>query len=92
MTPQPNREEIAHILLSYLLDTNPVARDYGPIPRDQSLYELGILDSGGVIELVVFIETRWLIQIDDAELTKERFGGIDKMAEVVFTKLTASAA
>lgn len=82
-------DKIVSELVNYLLETNPLARKLDPIPRDQSLHELGILDSSGILELVAFIEDHWSIAILDSELTDEMFGGLDKMASLVGSKLGA---
>jgi acyl carrier protein len=83
-------DEIVWVLTQYLQETNPVAKDYGPIPLDTPLYEIGILDSYGVIEMVAFIEDRFAIRIHDSELTKERFGGLAKMATLIGEKLSSA--
>jgi acyl carrier protein len=85
------QEEIAAILLKYIRESNPVAADMAEIPVNESLYELGVLDSFGVIETVDFIEKRWSIKILDSEITKEKFGGINKMAALVSEKLKGHA-
>jgi acyl carrier protein len=82
-------EHIAEELLNFIYDNNPVAEQHRPLPRDQSLYEMGILDSFGVVELVTFIESHWDIQILDSEITREKFGGINKMARLIGEKLAA---
>ena len=80
-------EEIVSELLEFIYDSNPVAEESKPIPLDESLYEIGILDSFAVVELVAFIEERWEIAILDEEITKERFGGVNKMARLVYEKI-----
>jgi acyl carrier protein len=82
-------EQIVAELLKFVVDNNPVARQCQPLPLDVSLMEIGVLDSFGVIELVSLIEKRWSIKIYDSELTKEKFGGVDKMARLVKEKLDA---
>ena len=49
--------------------------------------ELGYLDSFGIIELVTFLEKKYKISILDEELTKEIFGSINKMANLVLKKI-----
>jgi acyl carrier protein len=80
-------DEIVNELLEYIYDSNPLAEDARPLPLDKSLYELGILDSFAIVELVSFIESHWDIRILDAELTKEKFGGVHKMARLIGEKL-----
>src|SRR4030095_2480061 len=53
------------------------------LARDQSVLELGVLDSAGVIELLVFVESTWKIEISDEDITKERAGSLNKMAALV---------
>ena len=52
-------DEIVKELKEYILKSSSGAEAFGPLPLDESLFELGILDSFGIVELVVFIENRW---------------------------------
>lgn len=81
------RDEIIGEIVRYLRESVPAAAAYPSLPMDDSLYELGVLDSFGVVELVAFLEKRWRIQIFDSEITKEKFGSIHKMARLVEEKL-----
>jgi acyl carrier protein len=80
-------EEIVSVLLAYLMETNPLVKERGGLPLDESLHDMGVLDSAGIVELVSFIENRWSITILDAELTSEMFGAINRMAFLVERKL-----
>jgi acyl carrier protein len=84
-----NQEQVVAEILKYLYESNPVAAERGELPLDESLYELGILDSFGVVETVDFIEKKWSIRILDAEITVEKFGSINKMARLVSEKIDA---
>jgi acyl carrier protein len=84
-------DDIVEQLLSYVYSTNPVAEKCRPVPLEESLLDLGILDSFGVVELVSYIEGHWSIQILDSEITKEKFGGINKMARLIASKLDSRA-
>jgi hypothetical protein len=46
----------------------------------------------GVVELVEFLEKRWSIVIDESEITREKMGGVIKMANLVLEKLGIPAA
>jgi acyl carrier protein len=53
----------------------------GRPPRDDEVIpETGLLDSAGIMELVLWFETRYSISVDQADLTIENFGTIDAMA------------
>jgi acyl carrier protein len=82
-----SRQEIADTLIAYIRQAVPSLPENQIIPVDTSLYEVGILDSFGVIELVDFVETHWGIKVHDSELTQEKFGGINKMTALIETKL-----
>lgn len=80
------KEEIIQQLKKHILESYPSAKKED-LPLDQSLYDLGILDSFGIVELVQFIESHWAIRIEDREITPEKFGGILKMAALIEVKL-----
>jgi acyl carrier protein len=81
--------QIADAITEFVIRTKaPLGYDQNSLPRDQSLVELGILDSFGVIELIEFLEEHWQISIKDEEVTRERMGSINKMARLVAEKRT----
>jgi acyl carrier protein len=82
-----NKKKIELNLLNYFYETNALAVANKPLPQDQSLYDLGILDSLGVMELVEFIEKNWNIVIDDEEIIRQNIGGIDRMTNFILIKL-----
>ena len=78
-----NLAEITSALVDYILSQHPSKFTRETLPRDESLLELGVLDSAGVIEFIVFAETTWGIEISDEDITKERMGSLNKMAALV---------
>jgi acyl carrier protein len=70
-------------MVDYILSQHPTRFTADTLPHDQSLLELGVLDSAGVIEFIVFVETTWEIEISDEDITKERMGSLEKMAALV---------
>ena len=79
--------EIVDTIIDYLKKGNPMYNDLQEIPLDQSLVELGYMDSFGVIDMVTFLEGNYSITINDDEITKEKFGSINKMAKLVEKKI-----
>jgi acyl carrier protein len=75
--------DIVAKMVDYILSQHPSRFTAQTLPHDQSLLELGVLDSAGVIEFIVFVETTWEIEISDEDITKERMGSLDKMAALV---------
>ena len=76
-------QEITAALVQFVLSEYPSKYSPDTLPRDQSLLELGVLDSAGVIELLVFVESTWGIEISDEDITQERAGSLNKMAALV---------
>ena len=75
--------EIAKGLVGYITSQYPSGFTAETLPLDQSLLDLGVLDSAGVIEFIVHAESKWDIEISDADITKERMGSVNKMAKLV---------
>ena len=81
------QNEIIDTIIDYLKKGNPIYNDIKEIPLDKSLVELGYMDSFGVIDIVTFLEGNYSIKIEDEEITKEKFGSINKMAKLVEEKI-----
>lgn len=52
----------------------------------QSLLDGGIIDSGGVLQLVVFLESEFGFSVQDAEVVRENFDSIRNIANYVERK------
>ena len=48
---------------------------------DEVIPETGLLDSAAIMELVVWLETRFDVEIDQADLTIENFGTVNAIVE-----------
>ena len=53
------------------------------IPLDRSLVEAGIFDSFAVVEMLTFLETTFRLTIAEKDVTREKLGSIQKMANYV---------
>jgi acyl carrier protein len=60
------------------------------IGDDESLVDSGLVDSTGVLELIVFLEEEFGIEIGDEEVVSENLGSIARAAAFVERKLDAS--
>ena len=76
-------DSIRNQIVDYILRSHVSPYDATTIPLDQSLVELGVLDSYGVVELVSFLESNWSITIADSEITREKMGSINKMVSLI---------
>ena len=81
-------ESIQETIVSYVLENHISKYTMETLPLDQSLFELDVLDSMGIIELIAFIETNWSIVIEDTEITTEEFGSIRKIVALISKKIS----
>lgn len=73
-------EKIVKELIQEVLGLDQEAADN--IKYDQALYDFG-LDSIKAIELVVLIENKFDISVDDEELSIDNMESIDKIANLI---------
>jgi acyl carrier protein len=62
------------------------------IPDDESLLTNGRVDSAGMLQIIMFLESEFGIVIDDSELTLEDLVTIDRKADFVRRKRPPDAA
>jgi acyl carrier protein len=62
-----------------------------PYPKDASFLENNIIDSMNVIELVMFLEEKFYIQIEDRDITPDNFDSVTRLAEYVRRKQLLAA-
>lgn len=62
-----------------------------PLPGDASLTQTGIIDSLGVLELVLFIEERYGVKVSEAETLPENLDTVDNIVRFVGAKLAGNA-
>jgi acyl carrier protein len=79
----PQREDIVATLVLYVLSQHPSKYTERTLPRDRSLLELGVIDSAGVVEMLVFVEAAWGIEIAEQDLTAARIDSLDGLAALV---------
>jgi acyl carrier protein len=67
---------------SYLLATsaNPDVRQLGD---DESLLELGVIDSAAMVDLIAHLEKTYGIQVDEDDMTPENFDTVNSIAAYV---------
>jgi acyl carrier protein len=56
------------------------------VPDDYPLIENGVLTSLQTVELVMFLEDRFGILVEDEELDEENFGSINAISDLVASK------
>lgn len=74
--------------LTEFVVTNYLFGDITRAPRDDdSLVEDGIIDSTGILELIEFLESRFGIEVSEAETVPQNLGSISSLTRFVMSKL-----
>jgi acyl carrier protein len=81
--------QTAATVRAYIVENFLYVRPEYPLQDSEQLFSSGIIDSFGAMELIGFLEERFAIVIDDAEVTEERMGSIDAITRFVDGKLAA---
>lgn len=79
MTETAIRETIRGHILENLMFTDDPSR----LPDDASLLEMGVIDSTGVLELVLLMEENFAMKVQDAAIIPENFDSVDRMVSFV---------
>ena len=81
METQIRAELTEFIVMNYLFgDITRAPRD------DDTLVEDGIIDSTGIMELIEFLESRFHIEVSEAETVPENLGSISSLTRFVMGK------
>ena len=82
-----NEKNIVDIISQFIINNFLLGNQNENIDTNKSLYENGIVDSTGVLEIVDFLEETFGIKIEDAELIPDNLDSIKKMSEFVQRKI-----
>ena len=83
-------ESIEQEVRQFLKDNFPLSADGIDLAGDDSLIEVGVIDSTGVLELIGFIEERYEVEIADEEVLPENLDSITSITRFVGEKTAAS--
>ena len=78
----PSQEKILDQLSDFIGQTFPRASQKSVDVTD-SLFEQGIVDSLGLLEILAYIETTFGTTVKDADVDAENFGSIEAIASYV---------
>lgn len=78
--------ELRDQIRQFVVDSFMIGRNPGDLNDGQSLLDMGIIDSTGVLELVGFLEETCRIKIEDEELIPDNLDSIDKLVRFVSRK------
>ena len=70
----------------YIAENFLFSDDGCSLPDDASFLEEGIVDSMGIMELVMFVEETFGVTIEDHEITPDNFDSVNKLAHYIHSK------
>jgi acyl carrier protein len=68
---------------AYILENLLFTTDASQLDDNASLLERGIIDSTGVLEIVMFLEGEFGIKVKDSDMLPENFDKVDSIARFV---------
>lgn len=84
--------DIERDLRQFIADNFILDDQAGELAGDASLTQAGVLDSMGVLELIMFIEERFGIQVPDEDTLPENLDSIDRIVRYLGGRLAAARA
>jgi acyl carrier protein len=78
-------------LRQFIVENFLFGREEKPLGNADSLLDLRIIDSTGVLELVGFLEQKYQIAIKDEELVPENLDSIERLVRFVTRKIEMAA-
>lgn len=73
-------------LKDYMIGDIIASNGIGSIQLDGNLLDQGVIDSLGIMKLVIFMENKFNIKIDDEEIIPENFQSLDCMVDFINQK------
>ena len=77
---------IQDTVINFIKENFIAGRSESVLEPETSLLDSGIIDSTGVLELVMFLEETYNIKIEDEEVTPENLDSIKNIADFLKTK------
>ena len=74
----------------YVLENFLFSDDESQLHNEASFLEEGVVDSTGVLELVLFVEETFDVTVEDDEILPENFDSVNQLAAYVRTRLGES--
>lgn len=78
-------------LRRYVLENHLFTDDDVALNDADSFLETGILDSTGIMELILFIEETFMLKVTDEEMTPDNLDSVDSLVAYVERKQQAMA-
>lgn len=71
------------VIRAYILENYLFTDDVAALGFADSLVDRGIVDSTGMLEIILFVEEQFDITVNDEDMTPENFDSVDRIAGYV---------
>ena len=82
---------VEEMIRTYIAENMLFSGNGYPYSDSTSFLEEGIVDSMGIMELVMFVEENFSITVEDEELVPDNFDSVSRLSAYVRTKSSAAA-
>lgn len=86
MSDVKDRDAIAAKTKNFILKNCLFTDDASALKDDQSLMQTGVMDSTGILELIMFLEENFGIKVNDEEMVPDNLDSVDAIAHFVMAK------
>ncbi len=81
-----NPSAVVKRVREYVIENLLVSDEEAGFTDDQSFLETGMIDSTGILEVIVFLENEFEIEIDDEEMVPENLDSVASIGRFVLSK------
>lgn len=87
MTEKITLEQISQSIRIFIFENFLFGYDENQFSNDSSFLDFGVLDSTGILELIVFIETEFNIEVSNMEILPENLDSVNCVSLFVYQKI-----
>lgn len=80
-------EQIIKVMRNFLFENYLFGYSEDELTNDTSFLEFGVLDSMGIIELIVFIQNEFGIEISYSEILPENLDSVNRVSRLIYEKM-----
>ncbi len=81
-----NHSAVVKRVRQYVVESLLVGDEEEEFSDDQSFLEAGMIDSTGILEVIMFLETEFDLDIDDEEMVPENLDSVANIGRFVLSK------
>jgi acyl carrier protein len=87
MKEKITQDQISQSIRNFLFENYLFGYDENEFSNDSSFLDFGVLDSTGIMELLVFIESEFDIEVSDIEILPENLDSVNCVSRLVYKKV-----